>query len=60
MAERFPWTTDFGAWFAPQLMLGWVVILALLAYGFTTAVGGRSLFKDPLSDPVIGGKPLAR
>jgi hypothetical protein len=56
MAERLPWTTDFGAWFAPQLMLAWVMILALLAYGFMTAVGGRSLFRDPLSDPVIGGK----
>ena len=60
MAEAFPWSTDFGAWFAPQLILGWALLLALLVYGFTTAIRGKSLFSDPLSDPVIGGKHLAR
>ncbi|HET9252285.1 MAG TPA: hypothetical protein VFP58_09225, partial [Candidatus Eisenbacteria bacterium] len=59
IADRLPWTTDFGAWFAPQTMLGWVLILALLGFGFLTAVGGRSLFRDPLSEPVIGGKRVA-
>ncbi len=55
MLSSVPWTTDFGVWFAPQVMLSWVVILAMLGYGFATAVGGRSLLSDPLSDPVIGG-----
>ena len=59
MADSFPLSTDLGSWFAPQLMLAWALMLALLAYGFMTAVGGKSLFRDPLSDPVIGGKRQA-
>jgi serine/threonine-protein kinase len=55
MAERFPWTTDFGTWLAPQVTLAWVVIGVILVYGFMTAVGGKSLFRDPLSEPVIAG-----
>ena len=59
MADTFPWSTDLGSWFAPQLMLAWALMLSLLAFGFMTAVGGKSLFRDPLSDPVIGGKRQA-
>jgi hypothetical protein len=50
MLEGFPWTTDLSTWFAPQTILGWTIVLAILVYGFLTAVGGRSLFRDPLSD----------
>lgn len=52
MLSAFPWTTDFSTWFAPQVFMGWAVIGAILLYGFLTAVGGRTLFSDPLSDPV--------
>jgi hypothetical protein len=60
MVSTMPWTTDFGGWFAPQVMLGWVVLLAILGYGFVTAVGGRSLLTDPLMDPVIGERPRGK
>jgi serine/threonine-protein kinase len=52
LAEGLAWTLDFSSWVAPQTMLAWGIIVLVLGYGFVTAVGGRSLFKDPLSDPV--------
>jgi serine/threonine-protein kinase len=60
LAGVFPWTTDLGAWFAPQTLLSWGVIGALLAYGFLTAVGGKSLFRDPLGDPAAGAPRAAK
>jgi hypothetical protein len=33
-------------------MFAWGIMAVLLGYGFLTAVGGKSLFSDPLSDPV--------
>ena len=56
MLVQFPWTTDLSTWFAPQTMMGWAIVTAILAYGFLTAVGGRSLFRDPLTD-VVGVAP---
>ena len=52
LAASLPWTLDFSSWVAPQTILAWGIMAALLGYGFTTAVGGKSLFSDPLSDPV--------
>ncbi|MGH8316055.1 MAG: hypothetical protein ACRETU_12990 [Steroidobacterales bacterium] len=52
MLGEFPWTTDLSTWFAPQTIMGWGIVAVILGYGFLTAVGGRSLFRDPLSDPV--------
>jgi hypothetical protein len=40
-------------------MFAWGILLALLGYGFLTAVGGKSIFSDPLSDPV-GARPPRR
>jgi hypothetical protein len=54
--HNFIWTTDLNVWFGPQIFLSWGILLALLIYGFLTAVGGKSLFSDPLSDPVFGGR----
>jgi len=51
MVEGLPWTTNLSTWFAPQTMLGWGIVMAILAYGFLTAVGRRSLFRDPLQEP---------
>lgn len=46
------WTGDFHSWIGPTSMFSWAVLGALLAYGFMTAVKGRTLFRDPLRDPV--------
>jgi hypothetical protein len=47
-----PFSLDFSSWVAPQTAFAWAIVLALVAYGFLTAVAGHSLFRDPLSDPV--------
>jgi serine/threonine-protein kinase len=52
LAEGLPWTLDFSSWVAPQTLFAWGIMAVLLGYGFLTAVGGKSLFSDPLSDPV--------
>jgi serine/threonine-protein kinase len=54
LVDGLPWTLDFSSWVAPQTMFAWGIITVLLGYGFLTAVGGKSLFSDPLSDPVGG------
>lgn len=56
LVEIFPWTTDLSAWFAPQTLLSWGILGAIMIYGFLTAIGGRPLFRDPLSDPAMGGR----
>ncbi|MGE5179761.1 MAG: protein kinase domain-containing protein [Bacteroidota bacterium] len=59
LMSLLPWTTDLSTWFAPQVVLGWAAMAALLTYGFLTAVAGRSLFRDPLSDPVgVAPRPV--
>jgi len=55
LSASLPWTLDFSSWVAPQTMFAWGVMALLLGYGFLTAVGGKSLFSDPLSDPVARG-----
>jgi serine/threonine-protein kinase len=52
LSEVLPWTLDFSSWVAPQTILAWGIMAVLLGYGFLTAVGGKSIFSDPLSDPV--------
>jgi serine/threonine-protein kinase len=52
LGDSLAWSLDFNSWVAPQTVFAWGILLALLAYGFLTAVGGRTLFRDPLSDPV--------
>ena len=60
LATDLPWSADLGAWYAPQSLLGWALVAVILAYGFFTSTHGRSLFRDPLSDPVPGGpRPAA-
>jgi len=55
LSDVLPWTLDFSSWVAPQTMFAWGIMAVLLGYGFLTAVGGKSLFSDPLSDPVATG-----
>jgi len=52
LTENLAWSLDFSSWLAPQTMFAWGIMAVLLGYGFVTAVGGRSIFSDPLSDPV--------
>jgi predicted Ser/Thr protein kinase len=52
LVDGLPWTLDFSSWVAPQTMFAWGIMAVLLGYGFLTAVGGKSLFSDPLNDPV--------
>jgi predicted Ser/Thr protein kinase len=47
------WTGQFGSWVGPAAMFSWAVLGLILAYGFLTAVKGRTLFSDPLSDPAV-------
>ncbi|HEY6573084.1 MAG TPA: hypothetical protein VI198_07160, partial [Candidatus Eisenbacteria bacterium] len=52
LADSLAWSLDFSSWAAPQTMFAWGIVVMVLGYGFMTAVGGKSLFSDPLSDPV--------
>jgi len=52
LADTMAWSLDFNTWVAPQTIFAWAVVLALGGYGLVTAVGGKSLFNDPLHDPV--------
>ncbi|HET7499312.1 MAG TPA: hypothetical protein VFM00_13525, partial [Candidatus Eisenbacteria bacterium] len=52
LVESQAFSLDFSSWVAPQTTFAWVIVLALVGYGFLTAVAGHSLFRDPLSDPV--------
>jgi len=52
LVESLAWTLDFSSWLAPQTTFSWCIMAVLLGYGFMIAVGGKSLFSDPLSDPV--------
>ena len=39
-------STDFSAWYAGNTYIVLVLILAITAYAFRTALGGRKLFRD--------------
>jgi len=52
LADALAWTLDFNSWVAPQTIFAWGIVALMLGYGFLIAVGGRSLFSDPLSDPI--------
>jgi hypothetical protein len=44
--QAFPMTTDFSAWYSGISLAIVVFILAIAAFGFYTALGGRKLFHD--------------
>jgi serine/threonine-protein kinase len=48
--RNLPLTTDFSAWYASATIVAVVVVLALTAYAFHTAVAGRPLFKAGFLD----------
>jgi len=52
IADGLPWTSDLGAWFAPQIEFSWGIVAVILAAAFFTAVGGKSILRDPLGEPV--------
>jgi serine/threonine-protein kinase len=47
-----PWTSDLSVWFTPQILTSWGIVAILLAYGFFIAVGGKSILRDPLGEPL--------
>jgi len=53
-----PWTTDLSAWYADRTLIAAAVLAGLLAYGFTVALGGRSIFRDLIQEPAsTQGRP---
>jgi predicted Ser/Thr protein kinase len=48
LADGLPWTTNLSTSFASQTELSWAIVAVILAYGFFTAVGGKSILRDPL------------
>jgi len=46
-----PWTTDLGSWLGGQVMLQWVLVLAICGFAFVTATRGQMTFGDILSEP---------
>ena len=52
LVDYLVWSLNFSSWVAPQTLFAWALMAVALGYGFMVAVGGRSLFSDPLSDPV--------
>ena len=45
---QYPLTTDFSVWYAGWSWFLPLLLAALVAYGFWTAMAGRSLFSDRL------------
>ncbi len=52
LADSLAWSLDFSGWVAPQTMFAWGIVAVVVGYGFMAAVGGKTLFSDPLSDPI--------
>jgi serine/threonine-protein kinase len=44
----FPITSEFGAWYAGDFVLGLGISLAVAVYGFRVSLGGRKLFRGGL------------
>jgi hypothetical protein len=49
-SDRYPFTSDLSAWYAPYSHLAVLVALAVAVYGFFVALAGRPLFRRRLSD----------
>ena len=45
-----PYTVDLTVWYSGVSLVGPAILTALMVYAFSTALGGRSLFKDVLGD----------
>ena len=50
-----PWTTDPSVWYSGQMMIVVAAFGALLLYGLLTALGGRSILKDPMLEGTRDG-----
>jgi len=44
----YPMTTDFGAWYAIDFLIGAIISLALAAYAFYISLGGQKVFAERL------------
>jgi hypothetical protein len=45
-----PGTTDLSAWYSGRMFLVLAPFFGLLVFGFLTALGGRSIFRDPIGE----------
>jgi hypothetical protein len=50
VAALVPWTTDLSVWYSDRMLVAIATLGALLLYGFVIALGGRSIFRDPILD----------
>jgi serine/threonine-protein kinase len=50
LAPGIPSTFDMSAFYAPQAMLGMLVLVAMAVYGFRYSLAGQPVFRDTLSD----------
>ncbi len=48
LSRHVPLTLDVSAFYAPQALLGMLVLVAVAAYGFRYSLAGQSLFPDAL------------
>jgi serine/threonine-protein kinase len=48
--DMIPWTTDLSAWYSGRMLLVLALLAALLVYGLANALGGRSIFRDPIGE----------
>ncbi len=48
--RRFPITLDFSTWYAAGSILPMLAVMAVVGYGFHTALAGRPLLRDELLD----------
>ena len=46
----YPITSDFSAWYAGDFILGVIVALALVVFGFYTSLAGQPLFRGAFPD----------
>lgn len=51
LLEGLPWTTNLGSWLGGQVMLQWVIVLAVCVFAFVTATRGQLALGDILSEP---------
>jgi hypothetical protein len=53
--DLIPWTTHFSDWYSGRMWTALAALAVLLAYGVVTALGGRSILKDPMTEQARAG-----
>jgi eukaryotic-like serine/threonine-protein kinase len=47
---NIPWTTDLSAWYSSRMLIAVALFGPMMIYGFVIALGGRSIFRDPIAE----------